>query len=341
MTPDGPAAARPPRPGRLRLAPARRPGPPQHERMPLPAAGRVLRRPGARPCATCRCNRYPDAQMTQLREALAAHHAHPVRGHVDRERIERDPHGAAAWRTAARPPRGRLRAHVSPALRACAPHAHRPRVAAARGAVRADRGRHRRRRSPPRPTSSSCARPTTPPATRSPSRSSPRAGVAHLGARHRRRGLHRVRRRERPQADGRHRNVAVVRTFSKAFAMAGVRLGYVLTSPDVVRRPPARTTPVPHVLAHAGRGHGGAAPRRTRRWTILDAIRAQRDRLVRRSCARMDGVTVYPIRRELRAVRPAAARRRGVAGLLDRGVLVRDLSTVVPNALRVTAGDRG
>ena len=42
-------------------------------------------------------------------------------------------------------------------------------------------------------------------------------------------------------------NVAVVRTFSKAFALAGARLGYVLTSPEVVSRPPARSPAVPHV----------------------------------------------------------------------------------------------
>ena len=69
---------------------------------------------------------------------------------------------------------------------------------------------------------------------------------------------------------------------------------------------------------------------------MLDAIRAQRDR----------------IDRELRAIEASRCTRRTPTsccscppatrtvwqGLLDRGVLVRDVTAVVPNALRVTAG---
>src|SRR5262249_19905671 len=33
---------------------------------------------------------------------------------------------------------------------------------------------------------------------------------------------------------GSHRNIAIVRTFSKAYAMAGARIGYTLTTPRVV-----------------------------------------------------------------------------------------------------------
>ena len=63
----------------------------------------------------------------------------------------------------------------------------------------------------------------------------------------------------------------------------------------------------------------------------------QRDRMTR-ELRSLPGTTVYPRRRQLRALRAGRRRRRRVAGLLDRGVLVRDMTAVVPNALRVTAG---
>ena len=70
----------------------------------------------------------------------------------------------------------------------------------------------------------------------------------------------------------------------------------------------------------------------------LDAIRAERDRIVRALSRdrRRDGL---PLAGELRPV-PAAGRcaRSSGRALLDRGVLVRDLTEVVPNGLRVTAG---
>ena len=45
-------------------------------------------------------NRYPDGQMRALREALADAHGTRGRRRVDRERLERDPDAAPAWRTA-------------------------------------------------------------------------------------------------------------------------------------------------------------------------------------------------------------------------------------------------
>ena len=45
----------------------------------------------------------------------------------------------------------------------------------------------------------------------------------------------------------------------------------------------------------------------------------------------MPGVTAYPSDANfVLFVPPAARRRRGLAGLLDRGVLIRDLTAVVP-----------
>ena len=70
---------------------------------------------------------------------------------------------------------------------------------------------------------------------------------------------------------------------------------------------------------------------------ILDSIRTQRDRLVRELGA-MDGVTVFPSDANFVLFTPPGDAVQVWQALLDRGVLVRDLTAVVPDALRVTAG---
>jgi histidinol-phosphate aminotransferase len=131
-------------------------------------------------------------------------------------------------------------------------------------------------------------------------------------------------------------NVAVVRTFSKAFALAGARLGYVLTSPAVVAdmqrvRLPYHTSSLAQAAGITALHHAGEA------MSILDAIRTQRDRLVR-ELRSLDGVGVYPSDANFVLFTPPGDAVRVWQALVDRGVLIRDLTTVVPNALRVTAG---
>ena len=133
-----------------------------------------------------------------------------------------------------------------------------------------------------------------------------------------------------------HPNLAVVRTFSKAFAMAGARLGYVLTSPEVVGdlqrvRLPYHVSSLAQAAGIVALRHAGEA------MSILDAIRGQRDRIVGALSA-IDGMTVYPSDANFVLFVPPAPAAEVWQGLLDRGVLVRDLTAVVPNALRVTAG---
>ena len=135
-----------------------------------------------------------------------------------------------------------------------------------------------------------------------------------------------------------HPNLAVVRTFSKAFALAGARLGYVLTSPEVVDdlqrvRLPYHLSSLTQAAGIVALRHAGEA------MSILDAIRGQRDRIVM-GLTSIDGVTVYPSDANFVLFVPPADHDATLVwqGLLDRGVLVRDLTAVVPNALRVTAG---
>lgn len=133
-------------------------------------------------------------------------------------------------------------------------------------------------------------------------------------------------------------NVAVVRTFSKAFAMAGARLGYVLTSPEVVADLQRVRLPY-HVSALAQTAGIVALRHAAEAMSMLDSIRAQRDRIAR-ELGEMPGMTVFPSDANFVLFVPPAPHdsRQVWQALLDRGVLVRDLTAVVPNALRVTAG---
>lgn len=135
-----------------------------------------------------------------------------------------------------------------------------------------------------------------------------------------------------------HPNVAVVRTFSKAFAMAGARIGYVLTSSDVVAD--LQRVRLPYHMSSLTQAAGIVALRHTEQATsLLHAIRAQRDRIIR-ELRDLPGVTVFPSEANFVLFVPPSTHdaKRVWRALLDRGVLVRDLTEVVPNALRVTAG---
>jgi histidinol-phosphate aminotransferase len=131
-----------------------------------------------------------------------------------------------------------------------------------------------------------------------------------------------------------HPNIAVVRTFSKAFALAGARIGYVLTVPEVVDD--LRRVRLPYHLSALTQAAGIAAlHHRAEASAMLGAIRVQRDRIVRE--LRALGMDVHPSDANFVLFTVPEATDVWQA-LLDRGVLVRDMTAVVPDALRVTAG---
>jgi histidinol-phosphate aminotransferase len=70
---------------------------------------------------------------------------------------------------------------------------------------------------------------------------------------------------------------------------------------------------------------------------ILTDIATQRDRLLDEMRA-LEGVTVFPSDANFVLFIPPGDAVAIWQGLVDRGVLVRDMTAVVPNALRVTAG---
>ena len=100
--------------------------------------------------------------------------------------------------------------------------------------------RHQRPCSPPPPTpaSSTSATPTTPPAPARPARHRVRRCQRAQGHSHpHRRGLYPPLRRAplaRLRAEG--KNVVVLRTFSKLYGMAGIRMGFAVGRPDLLKK---------------------------------------------------------------------------------------------------------
>ena len=131
-------------------------------------------------------------------------------------------------------------------------------------------------------------------------------------------------------------NVVVVRTFSKAFALAAARIGYCIAAPEVIAdlervRLPYHLSAQSQVVGLAALRHADEA------LAILDAIRKERDRMFD-ALTSMPGVTAYPSEANFVLFRPSRPAEEVFAGLLDRGVLVRDISGAVPGCLRVSAG---
>jgi histidinol-phosphate aminotransferase len=133
----------------------------------------------------------------------------------------------------------------------------------------------------------------------------------------------------------RHPNLVVVRTFSKAFALAGARVGYCLASRDLVDD--LRRVRLPYHLSSLNQAAGLVAlAHREDAVRILDAVREQRDRIL--AALLSMGAGAFPSSANFVLFRPPKQAREVWRGLLDRGVLVRDLNELVPECLRVTAG---
>lgn len=144
-----------------------------------------------------------------------------------------------------------------------------------------------------------------------------------------------------PLLDGRPRLV-VLRTFSKAMAMAGLRAGYMLAHPDLAREVDKAKLPynvnfyTEVAAAEALRGRAMLAP-------LVDAMRSERDRLFR-ELGTVRGIRVYPSAANFLLFRVTSPRLDHVEVfsrlLHDYGVLVRDVSKYpqLERCLRVNAG---
>jgi histidinol-phosphate aminotransferase len=127
--------------------------------------------------------------------------------------------------------------------------------------------------------------------------------------------------------------LVVSRTMSKAFGMAGLRLGYLAADPAVVDA--LQLVRLPYHLSSLTQAAARAALAHTEELlATVDAVKAQRDRIV----AALPGLGLTSVPSDANFVLfgrfPDA--RAAWQALLDRDVLVRDVG--LPGWLRVTAG---
>jgi len=127
--------------------------------------------------------------------------------------------------------------------------------------------------------------------------------------------------------------LVVTRTMSKAFALAGARLGYLAADAAVIDA--LRLVRLPYHLSALTQAAARAALAHTALLLgTVEAIKAQRDRIVTELTAR--GLDVVPSDANFVLFGGLADHRAVWLGLLDRGVLIRDVG--LPGWLRVTAG---
>jgi histidinol-phosphate aminotransferase len=127
--------------------------------------------------------------------------------------------------------------------------------------------------------------------------------------------------------------LVVTRTMSKAFGMAGLRLGYLAADPAVVDavqlvRLPYHLSALTQAVARVALAH---APELL---ASVAAIKAERDRIV--AALPAYGLTAVPSDANFVLVGRFADAAAAWRAFLDRGVLVRDPG--IPGWLRVTAG---
>ncbi|GHG56419.1 histidinol-phosphate aminotransferase [Sinomonas cellulolyticus] len=127
--------------------------------------------------------------------------------------------------------------------------------------------------------------------------------------------------------------LVVTRTMSKAFALAGARLGYLAAAPEVVDA--LRLVRLPYHLSAITQATALAALRhRESLMAEVEEIKHQRDRIVKE----LERMGLEPASSDSNFVFFSGLEdpQRIWKGLLDAGVIVRDVG--IPGSLRVTAG---
>ena len=134
-----------------------------------------------------------------------------------------------------------------------------------------------------------------------------------------------------------NKNLVLLRTFSKAFSLAGVRVGYILAHPEVIReyikvRQPYSVDAVSQAIALT------VFENRAQFEPAVNAVIAERSR-VEEGLRKIPGVRVYPSASNWILFKVPEA-NKAWEYLYEHGVLVRDFitSTGIEGTLRVTIG---
>ena len=137
----------------------------------------------------------------------------------------------------------------------------------------------------------------------------------------------------------RHPNLVVLRTFSKAMALAGLRVGYLLASPELVRE--VNKARLPYNVNFFSQAAALAALEEPEVLALsVRRLVRERERLLAR-LPDVPGVRAWPSSANFFLLElPSADPKAVFASLLRRGVLVRDVSSypTLSRCLRVSVG---
>jgi histidinol-phosphate aminotransferase len=137
-----------------------------------------------------------------------------------------------------------------------------------------------------------------------------------------------------------HPNLVVLRTFSKAMGMAGLRVGYLLASPELVRE--VDKARLPYNLNFFSQAAAIAAIDCYEPQLLPNVKRLRRLREeLASSLGRLAGVRVYPSKANFLLVELLESDPKAVfEALYEKGVLVRDVTSypMLERCLRITVG---
>lgn len=135
----------------------------------------------------------------------------------------------------------------------------------------------------------------------------------------------------------RYQNLIILRTFSKAFALAGLRVGYMLAHPDVLRQ--IKKVKQPYNLNSFSQAAARVVleQRDIFKAQIADIIDQRKE--LAQALQQMPGVTTYPSDTNYLMFRTNYDSKVIYQGLLERGVLIRKLGgPELPGFLRASTG---
>lgn len=138
----------------------------------------------------------------------------------------------------------------------------------------------------------------------------------------------------------RHPNLVVLRTFSKAMAMGGLRVGYMLSAPEIAVE--VNKAKLPYNLNFYSMAAAEVAVERYDEFLqpLVDLIVSERERVIG-EVARLDGFEPFPSHANFFVVRSTRRSPKAVfAHLVECGILVRDVSHYpkLSEFLRISVG---
>jgi histidinol-phosphate aminotransferase len=136
-----------------------------------------------------------------------------------------------------------------------------------------------------------------------------------------------------------HANLVVLRTFSKAMALAGLRVGYLLAEPNLVRE--IRKAVLPYNLNALSQIAAEVCVEKYESdlRPLVKRILAERERLFT-ELSQIDGLTPVPSQGNFMVVKSVKEPAQIFTDLLERDILVRDVSSypMLHNYFRISVG---